>query len=304
MEPWETDKTFLTRWAEGRLSSDELKVFEESEAGKQFIDLYIASKGLRLPEFDSEQELNKLRLSLQNESKSPKQIWMTPAFRVSVAAILIMVVSIVLVVFSDTKVATEFAESRNVMLPDGSEIILHAKSMVSYNELTWSDSRSIKLEGEAFFKVKDGSQFVAESESGSVRVIGTEFNVKARNSSVLVVECYSGKVEVAQATTEIVLDAGAGVRISNGQLARYNLNMGQPTWLTGQSSFEKVPLNEVVIELEILFNLKVDGSSRIPIQQFTGVIPHDNASEAIELVLGPFGLDYEYVESENRLIIK
>ncbi|MBL4745355.1 MAG: FecR domain-containing protein [Flavobacteriaceae bacterium] len=83
----------------------------------------------------------------------------------------------------------QFAE-----FPDGSTAFLNKNSSITYTETF--EKRSVKQTGEVFYSVKKGAvPFVITTEMGEVRVLGTEFNVKA-NKDGLEVEVEKGSVEL------------------------------------------------------------------------------------------------------------
>ena len=66
---------------------------------------------------------------------------------------------------------------------------------LKYASNKWDKKRRVRLEGEAFFKVAKGSTFTVDTKTGSVKVLGTQFNVKNRIGFFEVV-CYEGLVGV------------------------------------------------------------------------------------------------------------
>ena len=73
------------------------------------------------------------------------------------------------------------AETVQAVFQEGSRVYLNAGSKLVYPEKFGLKSRDVRLDGEAYFEVSPDSRkpFVVDFESGSVRVYGTKFNVKA-----------------------------------------------------------------------------------------------------------------------------
>ena len=94
--------------------------------------------------------------------------------------------------------ATALAEIRSVTLPDGSKVVLGAKSEIS---VRFSDKarRIVLTGGEAFFDVVHNAArpFLVEAGNSIVRDIGTRFNVNLAKGSVRV-SVVEGLVEVAR----------------------------------------------------------------------------------------------------------
>jgi len=106
-----------------------------------------------------------------------------------------------------------------VVLPDGSEVVLNAESTIEFPTAFQSGKRMVKLKGEAYFKVvrNDDAPFIVTSDQLSVRVLGTEFNMKSYASEVAHVALVKGKVEVMRPDAT-VCDA----TLNPGQEAWYN----------------------------------------------------------------------------------
>lgn len=86
---------------------------------------------------------------------------------------------------SDTIITTKKGERVNVVLPDGTHVILNSDSELRYNTVTFHEKeRTIQFNGEAFFEVKKNEKvpFVIESEKLKLEVLGTDFNFQNRKT--------------------------------------------------------------------------------------------------------------------------
>lgn len=79
------------------------------------------------------------------------------------------------------KFATEKAERKSFVLPDGSKVVLNAESHISLSDHFNEKDRVVELSGEAFFDVTHDTSrpFVVKTNNMDVQVLGTAFNVKA-----------------------------------------------------------------------------------------------------------------------------
>jgi ferric-dicitrate binding protein FerR (iron transport regulator) len=68
-----------------------------------------------------------------------------------------------------------------VSLPDGSCLWLNAESKIGYTIPFVGKNRQIELSGEAYFDVRENkkSPFIVQAADAKIRVVGTQFNVKA-----------------------------------------------------------------------------------------------------------------------------
>lgn len=84
-----------------------------------------------------------------------------------------------------------------IELSDGSKVWLNADSKIQYPPLFAGNTREIYLDGEAFFEVAKNAQkpFIIHLANGTVKVLGTSFNVRAYdNEKVVETSVATGKV--------------------------------------------------------------------------------------------------------------
>ncbi|WP_353776953.1 FecR domain-containing protein [Winogradskyella sp. 3972H.M.0a.05] len=201
----------------------------------------------------------------------------------------------------DTTFETSIAEKLNFKLPDNSEVALNAQSQVTFNENTWNDKRLVNLIGEAYFKVEKGATFDVLTESGTVTVVGTEFNVKQRNKMFLV-ECFEGKVRVLASGEDELLEAGDSFRLINGEISKDTTVNTQPDWTTNKSNFERIPFSEVIDELERQYEIEIRLQDVENSRLFTGGFPHENIESALIAITKPMNLTYKILET-NQVVI-
>lgn len=90
-------------------------------------------------------------------------------------------------------------ERKEIALEDGTRITLNAASDLSYPSAFDTNTRVVRLTGEAFFDVAHdtGRPFIVETSTLRIKVLGTQFNVKAfEDGTVAQVTLVTGKVEV------------------------------------------------------------------------------------------------------------
>ncbi|MFS2338267.1 FecR domain-containing protein, partial [Bacteroides thetaiotaomicron] len=73
------------------------------------------------------------------------------------------------------------AETRNITLPDGTQVMINSRSTLLYPQRFTGDTRCVYLVGEADFKVKRDERhpFIVKSSDFQITALGTEFNVTA-----------------------------------------------------------------------------------------------------------------------------
>jgi ferric-dicitrate binding protein FerR (iron transport regulator) len=151
------------------------------------------------------------------------------------------------------------------ILPDGSKITLNKNSEVSYNSNFNKDSRTLKLQGEAFFEVEHNlnKSFIIEANNVFIEVVGTEFFVKTseNNTEVIVKE---GKVKVYNSQTKsdtIYLTAGEKSDFSaKTDIIEKSENKEENylSWKTKIFKFENTEFDEVIKYFEDAYNIDIE----------------------------------------------
>jgi ferric-dicitrate binding protein FerR (iron transport regulator) len=97
------------------------------------------------------------------------------------------------------EVTTPFGSRSEIKLPDGTQVILNAGSIVTYRNDYNSTNRNISLAGEAYFKVarNENIPFIVNVGSVSIKALGTEFNVKAyTDENIIETTLITGKINI------------------------------------------------------------------------------------------------------------
>ena len=167
---------------------------------------------------------------------------------------------------------------RIVTLPDGSTAHLNSDSRLRYHRgfQTWpfvpAPHRVVTLEGEVFFKVLPGTRpFVVETFNAQVEVLGTQFDVRARQApweEGTRVVLASGRVRVAARQDPdhpvVLAEAGQIARIGQ-QTAPPDSSQVQPVvmerllvWRQNGFSVVDKPLAFILAEVERRFAVSID----------------------------------------------
>ncbi|MEM6377098.1 MAG: FecR domain-containing protein [Bacteroidota bacterium] len=174
-----------------------------------------------------------------------------------------------------TAVATLEGEKKEVLLPDGTKVILNQNSSLSYSA-KFKD-RDVELEGEAFFDVASMPDRPFTISSGDVltTVVGTAFNIRAYpDEEEVEVAVEEGIVEVATKLEESKTSPVTSPvqRLTPGKMVVYSKaekalsEASEQTdvtliWKKSSLEFNNTPMIEVASILERYFNIQVDLSA-------------------------------------------
>ena len=151
------------------------------------------------------------------------------------------------------RLATTVAQRQEITLADGTHAELNAQTALVV-ELK-ADERRVRLaSGEAFFHVsKDPARpFFVETPNGSVRVTGTQFNVRTDPLAGLEVTVLEGSVQVrpGEGTAPLALTAGDQLTGDRQHVAVQTLSAGALNdalaWRRGEIVFNGTPLRDAL----------------------------------------------------------
>ncbi|TXF90135.1 DUF4974 domain-containing protein [Neolewinella aurantiaca] len=302
------DDTFLARWLSGELSPAEQEEFRlrADFAGYERIVEHLGR--MKPPAFDAEAEFGKLKSKQASLAKGgAKERALHPRPRLlkriwpwSVAAAVALILSFWFLMRPEAaSFVTANGAQRTAALKDGSTAQVNAGSEFGF--IVTDTQRTASLNGEAYFEVEKSTiPFVVNTKQGSVRVLGTSFNVYSREDR-LAVSCTSGKVSVRFVgdPQDYPIGPGQSVSRSLGDTVVLAAATGteQLDWLSGKSVFVNRPLKEILDELERQYDITVDRPAGLDVQEtYTVTFKNDDLELALEQALNPIpGFEYERV---------
>lgn len=208
--------------------------------------------------------------------------------------------------FYTITIKTPAGQHLEAMLPDQSEVKLNAQSYVSYHPYWWFVSRKVNLEGEAFFEVQKGRKFTVVSAIGTTQVLGTSFNIFAREE-IYKVTCITGTVKVrSRMGYEAIIKPNSKAEINkNGEInvSTQVETFREISWRKNIFLFIATPVHAVFSEIERQYGVKID----IKIAKeslYSGNFTKDqNVEEILEYVCPALGLKYIRKSVGEYLII-
>lgn len=196
-----------------------------------------------------------------------------------------------------SEIYVPFGQMCQLTLSDGTKIWLNSGTTLRYPEKFAEKSRSVSIDGEAYFQVAKmpDKPFTVNTSEIKVEVLGTSFNLSAYKddaaSSVTLVE---GKVAIQNNDYKTI------AYLTPGQMATKNKNETTldikdvetsfyDTWIEGKIYFDDERLDQIAIKLERWFNVEIAfANEQLKSQKFTGTIlknkPVDQIMQALELL--------------------
>ncbi|MCK9305564.1 MAG: FecR domain-containing protein [Bacteroidales bacterium] len=208
------------------------------------------------------------------------------------------------------RVSAPAGEHLDWTLPDRSKLTLNAQSKVTYKPIMWKISRAVSMEGEVFFEVVKGSGFSVKSDNGSVKVLGTSFNVYSRENGFSV-SCLSGKVAVKSELSnddnqvKTILEKGEGIvfrKESAPAVIAEEVVVTSASWREKEFYFTHSPLAEVLKEVSRQYGVDIEYNKESDLYYTGNFSMKGSPEEVITIITLPFSLGYEKTENGYKIL--
>ncbi|MGS2763240.1 FecR family protein [Sinomicrobium sp. M5D2P9] len=197
---------------------------------------------------------------------------------------------------------------REIMLPDGTRVVLNVDSSLRYSGTFRDSLREVFLTGEAYFEVKkDVSRpFIVRAGDMNVKVLGTSFNVRSYS------EDHNTRTTLIDGAVEIESAYGAPVKLKPLQTA----SLGRKgkrievkrvsaeevvSWKEGKLIFKETLMEDVLEDLERRYDVKFDIRSEVLYDYlYTGTFDNLTIDEVLKVLKISSPIQYK---KENEKII-
>ena len=149
----------------------------------------------------------------------------------------------------------------HLVLSDGTRVWMNARSRLVY-PVAFGDTREVELEGEAYFEVTrdENRPFIVHAGQVAVKVLGTEFNVKAYAENEVMTTLVSGRVMVKRGLDSLTLAPGEQCEVDKqtGLLTVKEADLVTTlAWKNGEFVFKNVTLENMINELSRWYDMEV-----------------------------------------------
>ena len=207
---------------------------------------------------------------------------------------------------------TGVKEIKEILMADSSVVILNANSSITYNSnIGNNQNREITLEGNAFFKIKkkaDQRIFTVHTNSISIAVLGTEFNVDARSKATAIV-LTTGKIKVSadnNNSTAIYMSPGEKVQLDtlHDALIKSATNtLLYSAWTEGKWNFSSTSLLDITNLIHEYYGIEtVFSKEKMKQLKISAVIPVTDLASFTNILSKTLNL--KITEQHNQLHIQ
>jgi len=306
-------KRLLDRYLKGKATQEEVKIVEKWLASFEDFSSYELSN---VSEY--ERERIKERILANSLSKSAR--FSSPLFIAAVVTLALVFASALywiprnLSTQPDMLIKSTSDYRAKVTLSDGSNVWLNRNSILTYPETFTDTTRTVYLQGEAFFQVKRDERlpFIVVSHEVSTRVLGTSFNVDAyTNTQEVKVSVNTGKVEVssiASKAPKILAELTKNMELVYNTTTQKSIVASSTTtskneWRKKQLVFVNTPLSQIIVTLENWYQVKINlKSSKLGKCTFTASFESDTSLADLLNMLS-IASDLNYVKQGSTIVI-
>lgn len=309
------DETILLSYLRGKTNDEESRQVEdwceEAPENRKLLEqlyytLFIGDRLAAMNAVDTEASLEKFKKNVREKEQKAKRkhLLLRGKRTASVAAAFFTGLALAGCIswgllsdkLSDYTVMTAPGQRAQTVLPDGSKVWLNASTKITYKTSYWSSDREIDLSGEAYFEViKDKhAPFIVNSKQIKTCVLGTQFNVRAReDENRVVTTLLRGSVRMESPRTKekgYLLKPGQTININTdtyqAELIEYNQPADVLLWIGGKLRFKQHSLLEITNVMEKLYDVKfIYENDALKAERFTGEFSTDCTPDEILNVL-------------------
>lgn len=290
----------LAKWLAGEMTEKELLAFQQTPEYTTYVKIADYSSQLKTPVFDDELLYKNI---IKHKKIKSRVIPFYQSKWMRIAAVFVILLGLSLF-FKTTVNSTEVADNgqkTSFTLPDNSQIILNSGSQIQYKKWNWNNNRKLNLEGEAYFRVAHGKKFQVNTPIGSVTVLGTQFNVKARKNR-FEVTCYKGRVKVEYNNKKVIITKGTSVTFDNDYFDQQNSSTTKPEWTANQIVFKNEQLQTIVDELQRQYGCEIVLNCKENSQRFSGTLPTNDIRTTLDIVCSIYHLKISKFEKKKIIL--
>lgn len=174
-------------------------------------------------------------------------------------------------------------------LPDGTVVTLNKGAVLEYNSRMSGNTRTVTLEGEAFFDVTPDKNkpFIITADDAQIKVVGTSFNVKTTDEKTEVI-VETGIVEVSKKKNSVMLNPNEKATVlqsSEVPLKEAVDDVLYNYYRTKELVCKNTPLWRLVDVLNDAYNVNIEiGNARLKDMEITTTFKNQTLDEVLDVI--------------------
>lgn len=186
-----------------------------------------------------------------------------------------------------TSLETPKGGQYQMILPDGTKVILNAESTIHFSLPFSSTQRKVSIQGEVYFEVaKDTKRpFIVTTHQSQIEVLGTQFNVNAYDKEHIRTTLLEGSIRLNTSKTQLVLIPGqiADIASNDGHISLIKTNIDRElSWTKGYFDFKDEPIEEIMRQLARWYDIEVEYQGDMKGKEYSArILRRDNINDIL-----------------------
>lgn len=147
-----------------------------------------------------------------------------------------------------------------ITLPDGSTVCLNQGAVIEFQENFNGEERLVKFSGEGYFDIvhNDSKPFVIKSGNNTVKVLGTEFNLIAKDDNNIKVSVTDGCVSLQNDEGNITVSKNEEATAAKNEKPQKNkISDNVLQWQSKMLDFKDCTLQKAVEKLSYVYGVEI-----------------------------------------------
>jgi len=254
----------------------------------------------------------------QKSSDKDKIKWLFVNWRMVAAVLLLPVLAVSIYLYSGNylnqtsgqyvQYVVPEGQKSKVILVDGTQVWLNSGSTLSVS-MENKNKRKVKLSGEAYFDVVKDKQvpFLVETKDFTVKVYGTQFNVRAYNDQI------ESETILKEGSISILTNSKEEIKMAPGQRflldskKEYALSEVNPdiylSWKDNILKINNEKLEDLLVRMEHWYGIKIqtENFDKVKNLRYTLTVKTESLREMLELMNYVTPLNYK-IDGENLIL--
>lgn len=201
----------------------------------------------------------------------------------------------------------------NIVLPDGSNVWLNARTKMEYPSSFEKGKREIRLDGEAYFEVSHDKKqpFIVHTKEYNIEVLGTKFNVESYSfQDRTITSLMEGAVKLTSLENDMqsfLLKPSHMAYIQNGKFHSEEIkDYGIYRWKEGLICFDNISFPDLMKKFEQHFDVKIIiENEKVKKYLCTGKFRQsDGIDYALRILQNDISFEFNRVENTTIIHIK
>lgn len=272
-----------------------------------------------IPRDEYQGSMDRLKTYLDKKSSYKNRVtWLSVNWRNVAAALLLPVIAVNIYLYNSkpqhptsgqvVQYVVPDGQKSKVILSDGTQVWLNSGSTLSVS-MDNGNRRKVQLTGEAYFDVTKDKKvpFLVETKDYSVKVYGTQFNVRAYNDQ------NESETILKEGSVSILTNSKEEIKMTPSQrffldsVKKHTISEVNPdlylSWKDNVLKINNEKLQDLVIRMEHWYGVKIqiDDYERVKDLKYTLTIKTESLREMLDLMNYATPISYK-IEGENVIL--